>query len=182
VLFANTRIRNRCFLVKWVFKIERRDQTSCCNLLRQKYLGERGIFSYKKHDGSQFWRGLMAVREDVMRNLIYRVGNGKRVRFWHEAWLGDCPLKIRFQEIFVICNQKEWSVFKVLRDRGINLTFRRNFGVVEEQEWEDLQILLEGTCLSQEPDSVKWCLEKSGEFSTPHSIMLLPFLECLING
>jgi hypothetical protein len=60
--FTNTRIRNKCFLAKWIFKIERGDQTLCCNLLRQKYLGERGIFSYKKHDGSQFWRGLMAVR------------------------------------------------------------------------------------------------------------------------
>jgi hypothetical protein len=129
-------------------------------------MGERGIFSYKKHDGSQFWRGLMAVREEVMRSLIYKVGNEKKIRFWHETWVGECPLKIRFQEIFVICNQKEWSVFNVTRDGGINLTFKRNFGNEEEQECEDLQMLLGGVVLSQEPDSVKWCLEKSGEFST----------------
>jgi hypothetical protein len=49
---------------------------------------------------------------------------------------------------------------------GINLTFRRNFGNEEAQEWEDLQMLLGGVVLSQEPDSVKWCLEKSGEFLT----------------
>jgi hypothetical protein len=30
-------------------------------------------------------------------------------------------------------------VFKVIRDGGINLTFRRNFGNEEAQEWEDLQ-------------------------------------------
>jgi hypothetical protein len=47
--------------------------------------------------------------------------------------LTECPLKIRFQELFVICNQKEWSVFKVMRDvGGRKLTFRRNFGNVEE--------------------------------------------------
>jgi hypothetical protein len=40
-------------------------------------------------------------------------------------------LKIRFQKLFVICNQTEWSVFKVMRDGGIKLTFRRNFGNVE---------------------------------------------------
>jgi hypothetical protein len=89
--FTNTRLRNKCFLAKWIFKIERGDKTLCCNLLRQKYLGERGIFSYKKHDGSQFWRGLMAVRGEVMRNLVYLVGNEKKIRFWHETWLGGAP-------------------------------------------------------------------------------------------
>jgi hypothetical protein len=31
--FTNTRIRNKCFLAKWIFKIERGDHTLCCNLL-----------------------------------------------------------------------------------------------------------------------------------------------------
>jgi hypothetical protein len=66
-------------------------------------------------------------------------------------------------------------VSKVLRDGGINLTFRRNFGDVEDQEWEDLQMLLEGVVLSQETDSAKWCLEKSGEFSTSSLYNALTF-------
>jgi hypothetical protein len=71
-----------------------------------------------------------------------------------------------FHEIFAICNQKEWSVYKVLRGRGINLTFRRNFGEKEKEEWDELILLLEGVSLSHCPDSVRWCLEKSGNFST----------------
>jgi hypothetical protein len=55
--FTNTRVMNKCLLVKWIFKLERGDNTICCNLLRQKYLGEQSIFSYKKKSGSQFWRG-----------------------------------------------------------------------------------------------------------------------------
>jgi hypothetical protein len=66
-------------------------------------------------------------------------------------------------------------VFKVLRDGGIKLTFRRNFGNVEDQEWEDLQMLLVGVVLSPEPDSAKWCLEKSGEFSTSSLYNALTF-------
>jgi hypothetical protein len=66
-------------------------------------------------------------------------------------------------------------VFKVLRDGGINLTFRRNFGNVEDQEWENLQMLLVGVILSQELDSVKWCLEKSGEFLTSSLYNALTF-------
>jgi hypothetical protein len=49
--------------------------------LRNKYLGEGGIFSYERKNGSQFWRGLMSVREDAARGLVYIVGNGKKIRF-----------------------------------------------------------------------------------------------------
>jgi hypothetical protein len=53
-----------------------------------KYLGETGIFSYKKKSGSQFWKGLMEVRGDVTRGVSYIIGNGKKIRFWRATWLG----------------------------------------------------------------------------------------------
>jgi hypothetical protein len=76
----------------------------------------------------------MAVREDVARGVVYDVGKGKKIRFWHDVWRGNCPLKIVCHEIFGICNQKEWSVFKVLKHGSVDLTFRSNFGEFKEQE------------------------------------------------
>jgi hypothetical protein len=55
--FTDTRAMNKCLLAKWIFKIERGDKTIRCNLLRQKYLGEKSIFSYKKKMGHNFGRG-----------------------------------------------------------------------------------------------------------------------------
>jgi hypothetical protein len=48
----------------------------------------------------------------------------------------------------------------------INLTFRRTFREMEKREWDELISLLEGVNLSQCPDSGRWCLDKSGNFST----------------
>jgi hypothetical protein len=42
--FTNTRVMNICLLAKWIFKIESGDDNIWCNLLRRKYLGEKGIF------------------------------------------------------------------------------------------------------------------------------------------
>jgi hypothetical protein len=44
------------------------------------------------------------------------------------------PLEDQVPGTFCHLQSKEWSVFKVMRDGGIKLTFRRNFGNVEEQE------------------------------------------------
>jgi hypothetical protein len=164
--FTNTRVMNRCLLAKWLVKIEGGENTLCCNLLRNKYLGENGIFSYKKKNGSQFWKGLMSVRDETTRGMSYVIGDGKKARFWRDVWIGNCTLRVCFPELFEICNQQEWTVHKVLRDGGLNLTFRRNFRLSHTSEWEDLVMLVEGINLSQTPDTVKWNLEKSGLFST----------------
>jgi hypothetical protein len=81
--FTNTRVMK----TKWIIKIERRDNSLFGNLLRNKYLGEAGIFSYKKKNGSQFWKGLMLVREDAVRVLIY-CGEWKenKILARHLAW------------------------------------------------------------------------------------------------
>jgi hypothetical protein len=42
----------------------------------------------------------------MFRGLKYKLGNGKKARFWHEVWLGECLLKIAFPYIFKICNHK----------------------------------------------------------------------------
>jgi hypothetical protein len=78
-----------------------------------------------------------------------------------------CPLNLSYPNLFEICNQREWTVAKVLRDERINMTFRRNFGDKEEREWDELTLLTYGVSLSHESDSVIWTLEKNKEFQHP---------------
>jgi hypothetical protein len=52
--FTDTRVMNICLLTKWLVKLERGDDSLCCNLLRQKYLGEKSIYSYKKRVAPNF--------------------------------------------------------------------------------------------------------------------------------
>jgi hypothetical protein len=36
------------------------------------------------------------------RSVRYTVGNGLKIRFWHDLWCGDQPLKVTFSELFSI--------------------------------------------------------------------------------
>jgi hypothetical protein len=128
---------------------------------------EREAFSVtKKKGGSQFWNGLLTIREEVNRGMKYILGDGRKIRFWLDTWSGGCGLKVMFPNLFTICNQQEWIVDKVLKNGEINLTFRRGFREAEYTEWEELRELVEGVFISQQPDSVRWIYEKSGDFST----------------
>jgi hypothetical protein len=78
--------------------------------------------------GSQFWRGLHKIKYTCQKGLKYVVGNGRKVRFWEDVWLGECPLKLRFNRLYEISREQKWVVAKVLERGEINLSFRRRLG------------------------------------------------------
>jgi hypothetical protein len=173
--FTNTRVMNKCLLAKWIFKIENGEDNLCCSLLRQKYLGEKGFFGIKKSNCSQFWKSLLDVRDDCARGFKYIIGHGKKARFWHDTWLGDCPLKIAFPHLYYISNQQDWSVCRVCNQEGLGLTFRRNFRDRENLELTELFEMLVGISFTDNKDSVKWVVERSGRFTTSSMYKELTF-------
>lgn len=76
---------------------------------------------------------------DRKRGLKYILGNGRKINFWRDVWVGECPLNILFPHLFEICNQQNQTVKQILGGGEVDLTFRRNFGVIELEEWELLE-------------------------------------------
>jgi hypothetical protein len=50
----------------------------------------------------------------IVRGMKHILGDGKRIRFWHEVWLDECTLRIKYEKLFNICNQQDWEVAKAL--------------------------------------------------------------------
>jgi hypothetical protein len=136
--FTDTRIMNQCLLSKWIFRLESGDKSPCCKLLRAKYLGEKGFYSSSSEGVYQFWAALHEIKHCCARGLIYIVGDGKKVRFWLDMWLGQCPLSVVYSNIFQICNEHNSTIYEVFRNNEINLTFKISFGTVEVEEWNQL--------------------------------------------
>jgi hypothetical protein len=118
--FTDTRLMNKCLLSKWIIKLERGDTYLCTKMLRNKYLKEKDFFGSNARGWSQFWKGLHEAKHTCQSGLKYVVGNGKKPRFWYEVWLGECPLKIKFSRLLVICKQQNWEVARVLEGGVIN--------------------------------------------------------------
>jgi hypothetical protein len=65
------------------------------NLLRMKYFKEKDFFCVKATGESQFLRELHEVKHTCGKGMKYILGNGKKIKFWYEVWLEECPLRIR---------------------------------------------------------------------------------------
>jgi hypothetical protein len=51
---------------------------------------------------SSFWQGVMWATKAVRLGYRWKMGNGKRIRFWEDLWLGS----IQFWELYCIVNKK----------------------------------------------------------------------------
>ena len=68
--------------------------------------------------GIGLWKVIRRVWDVIGDNMVYFVGNGKRVRFWKDKWCGDDPLCISFPSLFVISLAKEAWVEDVWNHSG----------------------------------------------------------------
>jgi hypothetical protein len=68
--------------------------------LLAKYLGERGILSYKRNNGSPFWRVSYQLERMCPGVLIYIIGNGNKIRFRLDVWIGNCAFEDGYSMTF----------------------------------------------------------------------------------
>jgi len=86
--------------------------------------------------GSQFWRGLLSIRHWFQWGRTVRVRSGAQTSFWHDTWLGNCPLKIEFDQLYNFCRDTRVTVEQVLGDGHVHVEFRRSLNQQEFSEWE----------------------------------------------
>ena len=87
----------------------------------------------------------------------FKTGNGRRVAFWTDSWIGDLPLKFQFPNIFRLAQQPNDSVaahweIRLLKDEEI-------------QDFQYLLTLISHKDLTDLDDRRVWSLESSGHFS-----------------
>ena len=113
--FFYTRAMNNVLLAKWIFKLDKGGNNMALEVVRRKYLEDKSFCQSKQRGSSQFCQGLEKAREWYEKGTRWKVGNGKKVRFWHDIWLGNCPLKIEFPRLQ---NQQTTRFFCFRPERG----------------------------------------------------------------
>ncbi|GLJ44896.1 hypothetical protein SUGI_0945230 [Cryptomeria japonica] len=73
-----------------------------CKILSRKYLDSpdpERIFTLANSDGgSPVWRFIWKSRRIITEHLTWKIGNGKKARFWRDLWNGDPPLVEAFED------------------------------------------------------------------------------------
>ena len=89
----------------------------------------------KKPGDSQFWSGLMSVKQEFFNWMMFKVQNGKQTRFWEDKWLGNSALKDQYPNLFNLVHCKHVTVHTVLNGDSLNVSFRRYLTGNNLKDW-----------------------------------------------
>ena len=116
------------------------------------------------------WKNIRKGAESFFGHVLYAVGEGFHVRFWHDPWSSPTALKDLYPTMFAIAANKEAMIFDMVDfaldggGKSWNLSFCRAF-----QDWEtgifyDFFAHISSKLPRGSDDTMIWQLNRSGVF------------------
>ena len=127
---------NQALLGKWLWRYGHEVTHLWRRVISSKYGKGQGGWSTnvcRRSHGCGLWRSINEGWESFSKHLSFVVGEGTRIHFWHDRWIGDTTLKDLYPKLYVCSAVKHACIFKVLwipeggTVRVWNLTFYRAF-------------------------------------------------------
>jgi hypothetical protein len=135
----NTRLMNISLMLKWIWKLYQGAEGLWADLIRAKYLRGNDLFSpVVPTKGSQFWNAIQKIKWYFKLGARHSVADGRRTYFWLDWWTGRGPLRDLFPRLFQCCDSPFATVAGVRDANGWRIRFRRQFGLAEIVEWDNL--------------------------------------------
>ncbi|PON94761.1 ESCRT-II complex, vps25 subunit [Trema orientale] len=97
------------------------------------------------------WKFVSSCSEEFLTHIQLKLGDGRRIRFWEDPWIGDYMLAECFQLLYRIIEAKNASISSLRQNETTNiagrfswdLRFFRNLNDREMEEISSLTLLLE---------------------------------------
>ena len=132
----NLRRSNQALLGKWLWRYGTKSEHLQRRIIKAKYGNELGVCSHSI-DGPysvNLWKFIRRSWLIFSRFLQFDVGDGIKVKFWHNVWCGDCPLKLAFPELFSISHHKE-----TLIDNVLHFSNGCHIGMFDSLDWSKIE-------------------------------------------
>lgn len=166
---------NLSLFLKWKWRILQGGDTLWRDIIDSKYGLQPSLntqrMSNRPSPASFWWRDLQSLQnlswfdEGVRRS----VGNGRETSFWNSIWIGNEPLRLRFNRLFIISTDKESSLAEKGEWQNGSWNWiwhwRRTLFQWEQTLFTELLKVLDGFCPKDENDSWRWIRDPSGSYS-----------------
>jgi hypothetical protein len=91
----NLRDLNMCLLGSWIKRYQQDDGKLWKQLIDNKYnTNKPNIFCSSIDGSSQFFKGVMWAAKATKIGYRWKIGDGRKVKFWEDNWLGSSSLAI----------------------------------------------------------------------------------------
>ena len=129
---------NQALLGKWLWRYATEPRSLWRRVIDSKYGSQWGGWcSNRTRDphGVSLWKHIRAGWDRFSHYVSFKVGDGSRIKFWHDSWCGDQPLRDKFPVLFRLARNQEATVADHLRFHGTTHSWDIEF-LRQVQDWE----------------------------------------------
>ncbi|GJV85346.1 RNA-directed DNA polymerase, eukaryota [Tanacetum coccineum] len=163
---------NRALLFKWVWRFHDNRNALWSRFIRALHGNCGGLDKRSKAAHTSVWKSITtevnSLRNkgvDLLKFMNKKVGNGIDTSFWEEIWRGDMNFKTKFPRVYALESDKKITVASKMNHNDVGLSLRRApRDGVELEQFNNLNVFLAGTMLSDSNDRWSWSLVGSGKF------------------
>lgn len=167
---------NLCLLASWVKRYNLDGQKLWRELIDHKYeTSKANIFDSKTVGSSQFFRGMIWAASAAKMGYTWKIGNGRKVKFWEDNWLGPSSLAIQYWEIYILVNEKSSTVAKLWDGVNLKCTFRRGVDNRQMNLWLEIVQLASTITFSNDEDALIWRFTSNGVYSSQSLYKIINF-------
>jgi hypothetical protein len=172
----NLRDLNLCLLGPWIKRYQLDEGKIWKQTIDDKYKTSKPNIFYSNTDGSsQFFKSLMWAAKAAKMGYRWKIGNGEKVKFWEDNWLGSSSLAIQLWNLYAIVNEKNKTVHDLWDGNTLKCTFRRRVGPSMFRDWEDILQLASTITLNDEQDELIWTFSSNGIYSSQSLYKIINF-------
>jgi hypothetical protein len=153
----NLRDLNICLMASWIKRYQEGGGKLWRELIDNKYpTSNPNIFCSSHNRSSQFFKGLMWAAKAAEMGYRWKVGNGKKIKFWEDNWLGHSSLAVQFWDLYLIVNEKSSSIADLWDGTNLKCTFRRTVDAKLGRLWMEIVQIASTINFSDEEDALIW--------------------------
>jgi len=168
---------NDALLAKWKWRLGTEDNGLWKQVLESKYGSWRNLNDpIVLKSASRWWTNIHKVCGGTLQGLWFDnsfewvLGDGKKVKFWEDKWVGEETLKSKFPRLYMISDCKDGAIGEVGHwEDNVwhwDLLWRRPRFVWESTMEKQLLLVIDGPRLRKEYfDTWKWKEDEDGIYS-----------------
>ena len=131
-------IFNKALLGKWLWRYATEPMALWRRVIDSKYGSQWGSWCSNRGQGAHgvsLWKHIRVGWEVFSQFIKFKVEDGSLIRFWHDPWHGDHPLRDRFPVLFRLSRHPEALVVDILHFDGPTPIWDIQF-IRPMQDWE----------------------------------------------
>ena len=96
---------NRALLGKWAWRFAVEDDSMWRSCIKTQYGSQNGGWFTPYPRGSYgvgLWKSIAKEIEQLKKDNVFKLGDGRKIRFWEDTWCGRQPLCDAFPDLYSI--------------------------------------------------------------------------------